>query len=74
MAVSRGWRHPAAVGAGAVALLVFGIALGAGVVRYTTPESGPVTPAPGLTPAGSAARRLPGFSRRLGRADAAARR
>ena len=49
-AVPRGWRHPAAVGAGAVALLVFGIALGAGVVRYTTPEPGPVTPAPGSRP------------------------
>ena len=50
VAVPRGWRHPAAVGAGAVALLVFGIALGAGVVRYTTPEPGPVTPAPGSRP------------------------
>ena len=38
---ARGWRHPAAMAAGAVALLVFGIALGAGVVRYTTPETGP---------------------------------
>jgi len=50
IAVPRGWRHPAAVGAGAVALLVFGIALGAGVVRYTTPESGPPVPAVGSRP------------------------
>ena len=50
VAVSRGWRHPAAVGAGAVALLVFGIALGAGVVRYTTPESAPAAPSPGSRP------------------------
>lgn len=48
--VPRGWRHPAAVAVGAVALLVFGIALGAGVVRYTTPEPGPATPAPGSRP------------------------
>ena len=43
----RGWRHPAAVAVGAVALLAFGIALGAGVVRYTTPEPAPVMPGPG---------------------------
>lgn len=50
IAMSRGWRHPAAVGAGAVALLAFGIALGAGVVRYTTPESGPAAPVAGSRP------------------------
>jgi tetratricopeptide (TPR) repeat protein len=49
-AIGRGWRHPAAVGVGAVALLAFGIALGAGVVRYTTPEPGPVMPPPGSRP------------------------
>jgi len=52
---SRGWRHPAAIAAGAVGLLVFGIALGAGVVRYTAPDpsasaaaigSGPMAPSP----------------------------
>lgn len=32
------WRHPVAVVAAAMALLVFGIGLGAGIVRYTTPE------------------------------------
>ena len=35
---SRGWRHPAAIAAGALGLLVFGIALGAGVVRHTAPD------------------------------------
>jgi tetratricopeptide (TPR) repeat protein len=34
----RGWRHPLAVGAGAVALVAFGIAIGAGIVRHSTPE------------------------------------
>jgi tetratricopeptide (TPR) repeat protein len=48
VAVPRGWRHPAAVGAGAVALLAFGIALGAGVVRYTSPD-----PNAGMSPTGS---------------------
>ncbi|HEY3067812.1 MAG TPA: tetratricopeptide repeat protein [Methylomirabilota bacterium] len=32
------WRHPAAVGASAVALVGFGVALGAGIVRYTTAD------------------------------------
>ena len=49
-AVSRGWRHPAAVGVGALALLVFGIALGAGVVRYMTPEPAQVTAPTGSRP------------------------
>ena len=43
------WRHPLALGASAVALLVFGVALGAGLVRYTTPEPA-ATPAPGTRP------------------------
>jgi len=32
------WRHPAALGAFAVLLVAFGVALGAGVVRYTEPD------------------------------------
>lgn len=49
------WRHPAALAAGAALLLAFGIAIGAGVVRYTEPdrsggapmpESLPLTPPP----------------------------
>ena len=46
------WRHPLALGASAVALLVFGIGLGAGLVRYTTPEP-TATPMPGVQPPAS---------------------
>lgn len=35
---SIGWRHPAVLAVAAVALLVFGVALGVGIVRYTEPE------------------------------------
>lgn len=42
----RGWRHPAAVGAGAVALVAFGIAIGAGIVRHSTPEPPAATAGP----------------------------
>jgi cytochrome c-type biogenesis protein CcmH/NrfG len=35
---TRGWRHPAALGTAAVALLVFGALLGVGIVRYTEPD------------------------------------
>ena len=38
VATTSAWRHPLALGAGAVALVVFGIALGAGLVRYTEPD------------------------------------
>jgi tetratricopeptide (TPR) repeat protein len=34
-----GWRHPAAVTVGAVALVTFGVVLGVGLVRFTEPES-----------------------------------
>jgi tetratricopeptide (TPR) repeat protein len=47
---SRGWRHPAALTAGALALVAFGIAIGAGIVRHSTPEPPAATagvPAPG---------------------------
>ncbi|MGH7335018.1 MAG: tetratricopeptide repeat protein [Candidatus Rokuibacteriota bacterium] len=47
---SRGWRHPAAIVSGAVALLVFGIALGAGVVRHTAPDPSASVPAVGSRP------------------------
>jgi len=33
------WRHPAAVAASVVALVAFGVALGAGIVRYATPDN-----------------------------------
>jgi cytochrome c-type biogenesis protein CcmH/NrfG len=43
-----GWRHPAGLAAGAVALVVFGVVLGVGVVRYTEPD-----PLAGVPPTGS---------------------
>jgi tetratricopeptide (TPR) repeat protein len=48
-APARGWRHPAVIGTGAVALVVFGVALGVGIVRYTEPDAtaGMVMPGPG---------------------------
>jgi tetratricopeptide (TPR) repeat protein len=46
------WRHPLALGAGALSLLVFGVALGIGIVRYSEPDrtSGPM---PGSRPLAS---------------------
>jgi tetratricopeptide (TPR) repeat protein len=44
------WRHPLAIGAAAVALLVFGIGIGTGLVRYTTPEPPGAGPMPGSRP------------------------
>lgn len=38
-APARGWRHPVAIAVGAVALVVFGIGLGVGIVRYTEPDA-----------------------------------
>lgn len=49
----RGWRHPAALATGAVALLVFGIALGVGIVRYTEPDRTGAAPPPGSRPLAS---------------------
>jgi tetratricopeptide (TPR) repeat protein len=51
--VARGWRHPLALGAGALALLVFGIAIGAGLVRHTAPDPMAGVPAPGSRPLAS---------------------
>jgi len=47
------WRHPLALGAGAVALLVFGIALGVGIVRYSEPDRMAGAPMPGSRPLAS---------------------
>ena len=44
----RGWRHPLAIGAAAVTLVVFGVTLGVGIVRYTEPD-----PMAGVPPTGS---------------------
>ena len=41
---ARGWRHPGALAATGVALLVFGVLLGVGIVRYTEPDTTAVTP------------------------------
>jgi tetratricopeptide (TPR) repeat protein len=46
----RGWRHPLALTAGGAALVVFGIAVGAGLVRYTAPDPSAGMPAPGSRP------------------------
>jgi cytochrome c-type biogenesis protein CcmH/NrfG len=47
---ARGWRHPAALATGAVALVVFGVVLGAGIVRYSQPEATTGMPVPGSRP------------------------
>ncbi len=52
--VHTGWRHPLALGTAALALMVFGILIGAGLVRYTTPEptaSAPMARSRPLAPA-----------------------
>jgi tetratricopeptide (TPR) repeat protein len=56
---ARGWRHPAALGASAVALLAFGVALGVGIIRYTEPDpmaaAPPAGPPPATAPGAAAA-------------------
>ncbi len=54
------WRHPAALGAAAVLLVVFGIAVGAGIVRYTEPDPMVGQPAPGSRPLAVLPREAPG--------------
>lgn len=49
----RGWRHPLAIGAAAVALVVFGVTLGVGIVRYTEPDPMAGVPAAGSRPLAS---------------------
>lgn len=44
------WRHPLVTAAAAVALVTFGIAIGVGIVRYTSPDSNAGTPMPGSRP------------------------
>jgi tetratricopeptide (TPR) repeat protein len=50
---NRGWRHPAALGGAAVALLVFGVALGVGIVRYAEPDRMADASPPGSRPLAS---------------------
>jgi tetratricopeptide (TPR) repeat protein len=45
---ARGWRHPIALGASGGALVVFGVLLGVGIVRYTEPD--PMAAAPTAVP------------------------
>ena len=49
-AAARGWRHPVAIGIAAVALVVFGVGLGVGIVRYAEPERMAAAPPPGGRP------------------------
>jgi tetratricopeptide (TPR) repeat protein len=49
----RGWRHPLAIGGTAVALVVFGVTLGVGIVRYTEPDPMAGVPAAGSRPLAS---------------------
>jgi tetratricopeptide (TPR) repeat protein len=44
------WRHPAALTVGGVLLLAFGIAIGAGLVRYAEPDRPAGVPMPGALP------------------------
>src|SRR5213594_3467180 len=44
------WRHPAALATGAILLVLFGIAIGAGVVRYTEPDRPAAAPRVGAAP------------------------
>lgn len=44
------WRHPVALGTGAVLLLAFGIVLGTGIARHTEPDQAAGVPAPGSRP------------------------
>lgn len=44
------WRHPVALGVGAVALLVLGGAIGAGIVQHTAPDPTAGRPQPGSRP------------------------
>ena len=50
---SRGWRHPAVLTASAIALLAFGIAIGSGLARNTSPDPSASMPAPGSRPLAS---------------------
>ena len=50
VAVRQGWRHPLAIGVAAVALVVFGVGLGVGIVRYTEPDPNAGAPMPGSRP------------------------
>ena len=54
------WRHPAALAAAGVLLVVFGIAVGAGIVRYTEPDPMAGQPPTGSRPLAVLPREIPG--------------
>jgi tetratricopeptide (TPR) repeat protein len=54
------WRHPAALATAAVLLVVFGIAVGAGIVRYTEPDPMAGQPQTGSRPLAVLPRETPG--------------
>jgi tetratricopeptide (TPR) repeat protein len=54
------WRHPAVLGGMGVLLVVFGIAVGAGIVRYTEPDPMAGQPQPGSRPLAVLPREAPG--------------
>jgi cytochrome c-type biogenesis protein CcmH len=54
------WKHPAALATAAVLLVVFGIAVGAGIVRYTEPDQMAGQPMPGSRPLAELPRAEPG--------------
>ena len=45
-----GWRHPAVLAAASVTLVIFGVGLGVGIVRYTEPDPMAGLPATGSRP------------------------
>jgi tetratricopeptide (TPR) repeat protein len=47
------WRHPLVLGGAAMALVVFGVVLGVGIVRYTEPDRMAGEPMPGSRPLAS---------------------
>jgi tetratricopeptide (TPR) repeat protein len=57
-AARRAWRHPAALAVSGLALLVFGVLLGVGIVRYSEPDRMAATP-PAVAPPVAAAPEVP---------------
>jgi len=66
------WRHPAALAAAAVLLVAFGIAVGAGIVRYTEPDPMAGRPSPGSRPLAELPREAPGGDAAPGASNAPA--
>jgi len=58
-APARGLRHPAVIAVSAVGLVVFGVALGVGIVRYTEPDANAGAPMPGSRPLAGGGTEMP---------------